>query len=367
MIAQAENPCQRICNFSGQQGLLCPDEPEAVGLLTRDEAGETCKVCPPPENILWGTQEFSGTADIHDQSPTREHFSAGGQGGTVSSIGLSALSQLSALSSNASQFFKDFKQLGADLSSGNLSAAQQDFVTLSQDAQAASQSSSATATSTTAATTAATTATAASTTGTSAQSKQSALASDFQTLSQDLQSGNLSGAQQAYSQIAKAVQGGGEHHHHHDHDGRSSGSSSIAQLLQSLLGNNSTSSTASTNSGSSTSSTGSSGSAGTSATSGTGSSTTAASSSPAGKLAQDFQAIGTALQSGNLSGAQQAFAQFSQDAQSAVSTSGVHPRAEDTGESARSELIQAFLASQSLSSTASNSSATSGSTLDVTA
>ena len=89
-------------------------------------------------------------------------------------------------------------------------------------------------------------------------------------LSQDLQSGNLSGAQQDYSSIQadiqnQAAQGRGGHHHHH-HGGGSS---------------------------------------------------TAASS-----LSQDFQQLGTALQSGNLSSAQQAYSALQNDLPQLSPTSG---------------------------------------------
>ena len=120
------------------------------------------------------------------------------------------------------------QQLGSDLQGGNLSAAQQDFVTLSQDAQSAFSASSSTA-STTASTAASTSASTAASTTSSAQSSQSALAQEFQTLGQDLQSGDLTGAQQAFTQIQQDQQksgSSGEHHHHHHAQSSSSNSSS---------------------------------------------------------------------------------------------------------------------------------------------
>ncbi len=129
----------------------------------------------------------------------------------MSTSGISAnLSQLDSLLTSAQQFLSDFKQLGSDLKSGNISAAQQDFVTLSQDALSSASSSAASssaASSTSAATSAATSASTSSSTG--AQSKSATLNQEFQTLSQDLQSGDLSGAQQAYSQIAQNLQSSG--------------------------------------------------------------------------------------------------------------------------------------------------------------
>jgi hypothetical protein len=129
----------------------------------------------------------------------------------------SSLSQLDTLLQNAKQFLTDFKQVGTDLEGGNVSAAQQDFVTLSKDAQASAPVSS----------------TSSSASG-SAQSKQATLVQDFKALSQDLQSGNLSGAQQAYTQVVQDVQSRGGHHHHRA--GESGGSSQLQTLLGSTPG-----------------------------------------------------------------------------------------------------------------------------------
>jgi hypothetical protein len=97
---------------------------------------------------------------------------------------------------------------------------------------------------------------------TSAASSQSnnPIAQAFQKLSQDLQSGNLSAAQQDFSAIQQDVQaqGGGHHHHGHAH------------------------------------------------------SSTAAQQNP---LAELFSELGQALQSGNLSAAQQAYTTLQQDFQ----------------------------------------------------
>lgn len=76
-----------------------------------------------------------------------------------------------------------WQQLGQDLQSGNLQAAQQDFATLQQ--AAASQVPAAASSST--------------------QDPQ-------QALTQALQSGNLAAAQQAFAQLQQAH---GHHHHHH--------------------------------------------------------------------------------------------------------------------------------------------------------
>jgi len=268
-------------------------------------------------------------------------------------------------SSPIAQFLAEFRQLGQDLQSGNLSAAQQDFVTLSSDVQSPAAPSS-------------TAQPAAASTGTGTQSIESTLESDFQTLGQDLQSGNLSGAQQAYSQIQQAVQGSGDgfgqglHGHHHDHGG--GGESQIASILKSILGGSASTSSSSSSSSSSASNSTTSSTSATSATSSS-QSTTASSGQSAtvtlATLTQDFQAIGSALQSGSLSGAQQAFAQFTQDV-SSFATAAVSPQPSwgggDFGQfsgfgRAGSELWQAFVASQS----ATSATATTGSTIDTTA
>jgi hypothetical protein len=62
----------------------------------------------------------------------------------TSAITSSLLSQIAGSPSAANQFVTDLNQLATDLKSGNLSAAQQDYVTLSQDAQNGVTSSSAT-------------------------------------------------------------------------------------------------------------------------------------------------------------------------------------------------------------------------------
>ena len=99
---------------------------------------------------------------------------------------------------------KEFQQLGQDLQSGDLSAAQADYVSLQQlvpklDPNSQSQSS------------------ASSTTTSSASS--STQSSDprvqaFDQLEKDIQSGNVSAAQQDYSNIQQMLQRGQRFHHH---------------------------------------------------------------------------------------------------------------------------------------------------------
>jgi predicted helicase len=102
------------------------------------------------------------------------------------------------------------------------------------------------------------------------------IAQAFQKLAQDLQSGNLSAARQDFSTIQQDVQaqrGGGHHHHSHGQDSSSAQQNPIAQL---------------------------------------------------------FSELGQALQSGNLTAAQQAYTTLQQDFQSAGakgSTSNASPAA----------------------------------------
>ena len=150
--------------------------------------------------------------------------------------------------SKSQQLKQGFQQLGQDLQSGNLSQAQGDFASLQQFFPGGQQSPSVT----------------------SAVSTQSSnpLAAAVSQLAQDLKSGNLSAAQSditAVQQDAQQVgqqQGANQAHHHHHHGGGSSQSSSQQDPISTLFG----------------------------------------------QLGQD-------LQSGNVSGAQQAYASLQQDFQ----------------------------------------------------
>ncbi len=113
--------------------------------------------------------------------------------------------------SNRQKFQKEFQQLGQDLQSGNLSAAQSDFATLQG---LGPQSSS-----------------------TSSTQSTSPMATELTQLSKDLQSGNVTAAQQDYTTLqqdfqSQAAQSGGHYHHHHSSS--SSDSNSFSQLLSQL-------------------------------------------------------------------------------------------------------------------------------------
>jgi len=116
---------------------------------------------------------------------------------------------------------QEFQQLSSDLQSGNLSAAQSDFVTLQQDLPQSSDSSSQT---------------------------SNPIEQAFNQLSKDLQAGNLTAAQQDFktiqqdlqnqaaqgSQSDDATEGAQHHHHHHGASGSNSESSQISKLMSQL-------------------------------------------------------------------------------------------------------------------------------------
>jgi outer membrane protein assembly factor BamD (BamD/ComL family) len=125
---------------------------------------------------------------------------------SVSAISSSSFFDYNAQSvqNNRQQFMQEFQQLGQDLQSGNLSAAQTDFASLQQLGPSANSS---------------------------AQSN-SPVAQAFNQLSQDLQAGNVSGAQQDYATIQQDLQNHAAHHGHH-RGGEGEGSQ-ITQLLNQL-------------------------------------------------------------------------------------------------------------------------------------
>lgn len=101
---------------------------------------------------------------------------------------------------NFQKIQQGFQQLGQDLQSGNLSAAQSDYATLTKLVPKLASDSS-------------------QTTGTTSSNP---LVQGFAQLSQDLQAGNLTAAQQDYTNIQQAFQhfspqSGGVHGHHRHH------------------------------------------------------------------------------------------------------------------------------------------------------
>jgi len=106
---------------------------------------------------------------------------------------------------------QEFQQLGQDLQSGNLPAAQSDLSTLQQ---LTPQSDS-----------------------TSSTQSSNPITQEFSQLAQDLKSGNLSSAQADYSKLQQNLQSEGtraHHSHHHHNGGGSSAASEVNQLFQQL-------------------------------------------------------------------------------------------------------------------------------------
>lgn len=95
----------------------------------------------------------------------------------------------------------EFQQLGQDLQSGNLTQAQQDFATLTQDFAAVGQNNN--------------------TPNSANAQNNNPIAQAFSALGQDLQNGDLAAAQQDFATIQQDVQqqGASQTHHHHHHGG----------------------------------------------------------------------------------------------------------------------------------------------------
>ena len=179
----------------------------------------------------------------------------------ISSVGYTYPTYQTNWQNNVSQVKQDFQSLANDLQSNNLSGAQQDFKALQQllpDPSASNQTQ----------------------TGQSG-SGQNQFATDLGAVGQDLQSGTLTQAQTDFAKLQQDMQSvQGHHHHHHHHHG-----------------SNSTQSTDSTTSNSSAQSTNGSGQT---------------------QFTTDLNALSQALQNGNVTQAQAAFATFEQDMQSAA-------------------------------------------------
>ena len=99
------------------------------------------------------------------------------------------------------QFRQVFQQLGQDLQSGNLPAAQSDILTLQRSVLPAAS--------------------------TNASSSKNHIAQDFGQLSADLKSGNISAAQKDYSTVQQDFQNRATRRHHHHGGGGTSGFSKV--------------------------------------------------------------------------------------------------------------------------------------------
>ncbi|MGD0659923.1 MAG: hypothetical protein ABSD38_17830 [Syntrophorhabdales bacterium] len=202
------------------------------------------------------------------------------------------------------QVVQDFSSLQSDLSSGNLSTAQQAYTSLTKDLASVRQTEGIQ-------------------TGGTSQ-----INTDLAAVGSALQSGDLSGAQSAFATLTQDLQGTQQsqgtqqtygHHHHHHH-----GSSQPADASSQTSNTSSQASGTSLQAGSTNSQN-----AGTSSQAGSTNSQNAGTSSQAGStsLSTDLAAVGSALQSGDLSTAQNAFSKLMQDlgngnAQNTTGTSG---------------------------------------------
>lgn len=128
--------------------------------------------------------------------------------GILSSSLVSLFSGNQTIQSKQQTFQQEFQQLGQDLQSGNVSAAQSDLASLQKLGPLANSTSSAQTT--------------------------TPIAQAFNQLSTDLQSGNIAGAQQDYTTIQQDMQNQAPHAHHHHHGGGGGGANGISQLLEQL-------------------------------------------------------------------------------------------------------------------------------------
>ncbi len=106
------------------------------------------------------------------------------------------------------QFQQAFAQLGQDLQSGNLAAAQTDFATLQPLGPQNNSTTSA--------------------------ENNSPIAQALNQLSTDLKSGNTAAAQQDYATIQQDFKNAAMHGHGHHHHGGGGGGSAVSQLLTQL-------------------------------------------------------------------------------------------------------------------------------------
>jgi hypothetical protein len=156
--------------------------------------------------------------------------------GIASSI-LSAVSGSPSYQSRFQQIRSEFQQLGQDLQSGNLTQAQSDFATLSQNLSGTSQNS-------TAATTPAATTTAATTSNNSVAQAFAQLGQDLQSGNLQAAQQDFATLQQDAQQNSAQVGGHHHHHHTESSQNSSSGQQTnslvqdFSQLAQSLQAGN---------------------------------------------------------------------------------------------------------------------------------
>jgi hypothetical protein len=227
-----------------ERGALVNDQRSIVDCadLTVHSAGPDWHQTCPTQRDVTATEARRQSADKTPELPLKEiTMSVSG----ISSTNLFAYSTQNiqnTLQKFQPKFLQEFQQLGQDLQSGNLSAAQADFATLQQLGPQ--------------------------TNSTSPSHSSNPIAQEFNQLAQDLQSGNLSAAQKDYTTIQQDFQTTAGHGHHHHHHGGGITANPISQLMAQL---------------------------------------------------------GQALQSGNLSSAQQAYSSLLQDSQPFTQSNGLSP------------------------------------------
>ena len=118
---------------------------------------------------------------------------------SIPSISSSLTEGLANWASTMKKVQSDFKQLGQDLQSGNVTQAESDYTTLTTDLSSFSPNSTSAGTSN------------ADSTTTSTDSSTSSIADALTTLGQDLQSGNLSAAQSDFTTVQNDLQKATKH------------------------------------------------------------------------------------------------------------------------------------------------------------
>jgi hypothetical protein len=226
---------------------------------------------------------------------------------TVSSISLASSmyqNQQTYGQSNSQQIRQEFKDLGGALQSSDQSGANTAYAVLQQllsNVLAGNQTSSGSTSGDTTTTDASVDPLTSAQTGTGQSSDaQSTFSTDFAALGQALQSGDISQAKNAFQTLQQDMQSVGHHHHHHHHG---SFNTQTASDTASSTDTGSVSGDSTTTDASVDPLTG--------AQTGTGQSSDAQST-----FSTDFAALGQALQSGDISQAQNAFQTLQQDMQS---------------------------------------------------
>jgi hypothetical protein len=179
------------------RGSFCPPDDWARRRCVADLTHRIEKTIPALSGEFGSARARIGLFSLDDcRAAIRRTIPIGGIKMSVSGIFGSGFSS-SQISSQYQLTNSEFQQLGKDLASGNLSAAQSDFAVLQQAFGQKSSSSSSSA---------------------SVSPTSSPIAQAWQQLSSDLKSANLTGAQKDYSTIQQDMQSQfGDYHPHNHH------------------------------------------------------------------------------------------------------------------------------------------------------